>query len=239
MSDRGARTDVQASSLGLIAVSEDEPAGDDGSSHLISLHIALVKQQDREGMTLIWERYVAYLIRYVASQCKNKPRLGGMGAEDLSAETFESFWKAASSGKLADLRDRESLWRVLCTIAKRKVAHRVRDENRLKRGGGRVLLQSDAETGDGPYTGDFFDRFESPNPLPEDLAMAAEILESAHAALPDPLLRDVLDLWLEKEYSHPEIARTLGCSVTTVGRRVAEIRARLVALSERSNSNDD
>ena len=62
--------------------------------------------------------------------------------------------------------------------------------------------------------------------------IAAEILASAYASLPDPSLREVLELWLEEGYTQPEIARTLRCSVTTVGRRMAEIRARLGALSD-------
>jgi DNA-directed RNA polymerase specialized sigma24 family protein len=60
----------------------------------------------------------------------------------------------------------------------------------------------------------------------------------AYAALPDQTLREVLDLWLEQDYTHPEIAKALGCSVTTVGRRVAEIRACLGALSEAKDSDD-
>ena len=74
MSDFGARADERGSAAGMIAISGEKPSGDDGSSHLISLHIALVKKQDPEGMTLIWERYIACLLRYVASQCQKKPR---------------------------------------------------------------------------------------------------------------------------------------------------------------------
>ncbi len=236
MQHSGPGDDERRAPAGVI--SDVEPPKDDGRSHLISLHIELVKNQDREGMTLIWERYIAYLLRYVSKQCRKNPRLGGAGADDLTAETFESFWKAATSGKLAGIVDREGLLKVLCKIARRKVSRRARDESRLKRGGGRLLLQADAETGDISGAGDFFEQFESDDPLPEDLAMAAETLASVHAALPDPTLRDVLDLWLEKDYTQPEIAKALGCSVTTVGRRVAEIRARLSSLAERTDSDD-
>jgi DNA-directed RNA polymerase specialized sigma24 family protein len=149
-----------------ITISVEMPPQDDGRSHLVSLHIELVKNQNREAMTLIWERYIAYLLRFVSSQCKKNPRLACAGAEDLTAETFESFWRAAASGKLPGIVDREGLLKVLCKIAKRKVAHKARDENRLKRGGGRVVLQSDAEFGDSPMTGDFFEQFECADPLP-------------------------------------------------------------------------
>jgi RNA polymerase sigma factor (sigma-70 family) len=236
MTGTGQKDDARRSSLGVL--SETMPHEDDGRSHLISLHIALVKKQDPEAMTLIWERYIAYLLRFVSSQCKKIPRLTGAGAEDLTAKTFASFWRAAASGKLPGIVDREGLLKVLCKIAKRKVARRARDENRLKRGGGRVVLQSDAEPGNAPAAGDFLEDFESDDPLPEDLAIAAENLASAYAALPDPTLREVLDLWLEKDCTQPEIAKALKCSVTTVGRRVAEIRACLGALSEEAASDD-
>jgi RNA polymerase sigma factor (sigma-70 family) len=221
-----------------VMLSDEMPREDDGRSHLISLHIELVKKQDREAMTLIWERYIAYLLRFVSSQCKKNPRLRGAGADDLTAETFESFWKAATSGKLSGIVDREGLLKMLCKIAKRKVAHHARDESRLKRGSGRVLLHADADPGDSSASGDFFEQFESDDPLPEDLAIATETLASAYAALPDPKLREVLELWLQQEYTQPEIAKALGCSVTTVGRRVAEIRACLGALSEGTNSDE-
>jgi RNA polymerase sigma factor (sigma-70 family) len=190
-----------------------------------------VKRQDAEGMTLIWERYIAMLLRYVAGQCRTKPRLRA-GADDLAAEAFASFWKRASTGGFPDLADREGLWKVLRTIARRKVAHRARDENRIKRGGKTVFLQTDAATADGKGVGDLLERLECREPSPEDLAIASDILAAAHDALPDPSLRDVLDLLLQDGYTQPEIARALGCSVTTVGRRVAEIRARLSALGE-------
>ena len=90
-----------------------------------------------------------------------------------------------------------------------------------------ALVPTDASARDGDEVGELLERLESREPSPEDLAVAADVLAAAHAALPDPTLRDVLDLLLQDGYSQPEIARALGCSLTTVGRRVAEIRARL------------
>jgi RNA polymerase sigma factor (sigma-70 family) len=207
-------------------------SGDDRRSHLISLHIALVKGQDAEGMTLLWERYIAMLLRYVASQCRTMPRLGA-GAEDLAAEAFASFWKRASTGKFPGLVDREGLWKVLRTIARRKVARRARDENRIKRGGRAAFVPTDAATAFEDEDRAALEGLESREPSPADVAIVSEILAAAHDALPDPSLRDVLDLLLQEGYTQPEIARALGCSLTTVGRRVAEIRARLSALADK------
>ena len=107
----------------LTGASSEIESGDDRRSHLISLHIALVKQQNAEGMTLIWERYIGMLLRYVANQCRTRPQLGA-GPDDLAAETFASFWKKASSGGFPALVDRDGLWKLLRAIARRKVAHR-------------------------------------------------------------------------------------------------------------------
>ena len=115
------------------------------NSGLITRHIAMIRERkDPEAMRLIVERYLEYLVRYIARQC-DATALPGEGPEDLAQETLNSFWKRASAGGFPKLKDRDGLRKLLCTIAKRKVAHRVRDAGRLKRGGGDVLNATDAD----------------------------------------------------------------------------------------------
>ena len=206
------------------------------NSGLISRHIAMIRERkDPEAMKLIVERYLEYLVRYIARRC-DATALPGDGPEDLAQETLNSFWKRASAGQFPNLKDRDGLRRLLCKIAKRKVAHRVRDAGRLKRGGGGVLNATDADAWVSEDRDNVLDTLAGREPHPEARAIADETFAAARAAIGKPDLLRVFELWMA-DLTQPEIARSLNVSVTTVGRRMAEIWVRLRDLAGEPESD--
>lgn len=206
------------------------------NSGLITRHIAMIREgKDPEAMKLIVERYLEYLVRYIARRC-DATALPGDGPEDLAQETLNSFWKRASAGRFPKLKDRGGLRKLLRTIAKRKVAHRVRDARRLKRGGGDVLNATDADAWVSEDRDNVLDTLASREPLPEARAIADETLAAARAAIRKQDLLRVFELWMA-DLNQPEIARTLNVSKTTVGRRMAEIWVRLRDLAGEPESD--
>lgn len=219
---------------------EAQPIGSDaacraeGESHLVTLHLALVRQNDREALERLWDRYFPALVRYTA-RLAGASRLPDQSVEAIALDAFMSFWTSASNGGYGDLADRDEFWALLSKIARRKLAHRNRDAKRLKRGGGKVMNESDVPDGDAGSYENLLDRFEGKEPSPEDAAFARELLELLRAALPDASLRDAFEMKAQG-YSHDAIAQALQCSSTTVGRRMAEVRLRMAELA---NSDEE
>jgi RNA polymerase sigma factor (sigma-70 family) len=207
------------------------------NSGVITRHIDRIREQkDPEAMKLIMERYLEDLIRYIARRC-DATALPGEGPEDLAQETLNSFWKRASAGRFPKLKDRNGLRKLLCTIAKRKVAHRVRDAGRLKRGGDGVLNATDADAWVSEDRDNVLDTLASREPLPEVHAIADETVAAARAAIGNQKLLPVFDLWMA-DLTQSEIAGIMKVSVTTVGRRMAEIWGRLRDLADEAESDD-
>ena len=69
---------------------------------------------------------------------------GAADEEDVALSAFNSFCQGVAQGRIADLQDRDGLWRILVVITVRKALHLVQHEGRQKRGGGQVLETDDA-----------------------------------------------------------------------------------------------
>lgn len=142
--------------------------------------------------------------------------------EDIALSAINSFVRAAESGRLSSIQNRDELWRVLFTITSRKAsAFQVR-QLAEKRGDGLVRGDSvfeltASETNKGFHTvedpGD-------PHRFVDDLfGECRERIES----LPDDVLRTIAVRRMEG-YEVTEIAVELGLSVATIKRKLARIR---------------
>jgi DNA-directed RNA polymerase specialized sigma24 family protein len=161
----------------------------------------------------LWERYFRRLIGLARHRLRDAPRRAA-DEEDVALSAFDSFCRNAERGRFPDLLDRDSLWRLLVVLTARKAAHLVRDESRLKRGGGVDRAADQAET----------DRLLSREPDPAFAAQVAEQFRRLLAGLGDPQLEGVA-LWRMDGFGVDEIAARLDCAPRTVKRKLQLIRS--------------
>ena len=169
------------------------------------------------GVQQLWERYFPRLVGLARNRLRGAaPR--GADEEDVALSAFDSFCRNAEQGRFPDLLDRDSLWRLLVVITARKASHLVRDENRLKRGGGRarpLTLDANSETP--------LDLVLSREPSPEFAAEVAEECRRLLRLLGDAELERVA-LWKMEGYTTEEIASRLGYVPRSIKRKVQMIR---------------
>jgi DNA-directed RNA polymerase specialized sigma24 family protein len=158
----------------------------------------------------LWERYFQQLVELARGRLRGAPRRAA-DEEDVALSAFDSFFRGAARGRFPRLADRDDLWRLLVVITARKALHLVRDEGRLKRGGGLASKGEDVE------------QVVAPEPTPEFAAQVAEECERLLGLLGDGRLR-TLALWKMEGYTSEEIAERFDCAVRTVERQLQIIR---------------
>ena len=191
----------------------------DGS---VSRWIELLKDGDYAAAQPLWERYFDRLVGLARTKLAAGRRRAA-DEEDVSLAAFDSFCRGAAAGRFPRLADRDDLWRLLVTLTARKAFDQMRDERRLKRGGGAVLGQSAL---DAVRAGDVaaFERFVGSDPTPESAAMVAEEYRRLLAQLKTDELRTIA-IWKMEGYTNDEIAGRLDCATTTIERKLQRIRA--------------
>src|SRR5260370_40284598 len=97
--------------------------------------IAQLQEGDAAAAQPLWDRYFHHLVGLARKKLPGSTR-GAADEEDVALSAFHSFCRHAEAGRFPQLSDREGLWRLLVVITARKAAHLLRDEGRLKRGGG-------------------------------------------------------------------------------------------------------
>ena len=183
----------------------------------------LTPNGDSEAAQRLWDHYYTRLL-HLARQ-KLGPRNRRMSdEEDVVLSAFDSFYRAAAAGRFPRLDDREDLWKLLVAITARKAADHRKHQNRQKRGGGDVRGESAFDTDRAESTAGI-DGVVGDEPTPEFAAEVAEQYAWLLTQLGDETLRRIASLRLEN-YSLMEIAEALGCSLRTVKRRLAMIRAK-------------
>ena len=81
--------------------------------------------------------------------------------EDLATMALAALFRALETGKLPEIQDRESLWRVLVTITDNKILDHVKYQKRQRRGDGKVRGHSAFLDAQGEGYGD------PPDPTPQ------------------------------------------------------------------------
>lgn len=145
--------------------------------------------------------------------------------DDATASAFHSLFLGVRERRY-QFDDRTDFWRLLMTIAERKVAKRVRYETRSKRDVRRVVQNSVFAVTPALSAEDVSAGVESlagREPTPEFAAEIAETCESLLASLPDDKSRQIALLKLEN-HTAEEIAAKLGCTRRTVQRKLLVIR---------------
>src|SRR5260221_6155963 len=167
---------------------------------------------DRASVQKLWELYFRRLVGLARKKLGDLPRRAA-GEEDVALSAFDSFCRAAEQGRFPQLLDRDNLWRVLMVMTARKALHLVRDEHRLKRGGGNVGELDDAE----------LEQVVGREPTPDFAAQVAEECERLLSSLENKELETVALMKMDG-HSNDEIAAHLNCAPRSVGRKLQLIR---------------
>jgi DNA-directed RNA polymerase specialized sigma24 family protein len=187
----------------------------------VSRWIELLKAGDQDAAQPLWERYFHRLVGLARAKLPDGRRRAA-DEEDVALSAFNSFCQGIEAGRFPLLTDRDDLWRLLITLTARKAFDQVRDENRLKRGGGAVLGQS-AFNRAVEDAGSEFERFVSQEPTPESAALVAEECRRLLDCLHTDELRSIA-VWKMEGYTNAEIATKLDCAQSTVERKLQRIR---------------
>jgi DNA-directed RNA polymerase specialized sigma24 family protein len=184
--------------------------------------IGLLQAGDRAAAGPLWERYFRLLVHRARAALGAAPRRAA-DEEDVALSAFGTFCRGAEQGRFPRLDDRTDLWRLLLVLTARKAAHQVRDEVRLKRGGGQVRAEVDLAQGSADEA--VLAGVIGSEPTPQFAAEVADRCRRLLDRLGSDELRRVA-LWQMEGYTLEEIAARLDVSVRTVARKLVVIRER-------------
>ena len=177
-----------------------------------------LQRADAIAAQQLWQRYYPRLValaarRLPASMCR------AFDEEDVALSAIDSFCRGVTSGRFPDVTDRDSLWALLIVITKRKCRSQVRRQLAAKRGGGRTQGESAFENRGGEGIGGEIAR----EPTPDFAVLMSDEVSRLLELLSDDITRSLALLKLDGFTNH-EAAEQLGCSLTTVERRLRLIR---------------
>jgi DNA-directed RNA polymerase specialized sigma24 family protein len=173
---------------------------------------------DPAAVERLWQRYFPRLAGLARTKLPGAVRRVA-DEEDVASSALASFCRHAEQGRFPEVRDRDSLWRLLVVITSRKAAHQVRDQTCPRRGGGAVVSLPVAGSAEEDSV---LCEALSREPTPELAAQMEEEYQRLLGALPEELRR-VAVLKMEG-HSNDEIAGELGVADRTVKRRLESIR---------------
>jgi DNA-directed RNA polymerase specialized sigma24 family protein len=143
--------------------------------------------------------------------------------EDVGLSVFGSFCSRAARGQFPDLADRDGLWRLVARITARKAIKLLEHTGRLKRGGGRILCQSELDDEGNEKRGDRLSQVADLDPTPAFAVAMADECQRLLDGLGDETLRQIA-LGKVDGFTDEEIAEKLNCSRRTVLRKLDLIR---------------
>lgn len=157
----------------------------------------------------LFRRYYPKLVREVQRRTQ-AAFTRAADEEDIAVSAMMALFDGAARDQYARLEDRRNLWALLVTIAARMTAN-LANRKRLR---GDSAFRASPDKGEPP----------DPKALPADAgAIASEEVDRLLRQLDDDSQRFVALLKLD-HCTNPEIARVLGCSLSSVERRLTIIR---------------
>ena len=204
--------------------SRDVAARDERDTSPVTVWLRRLEAGDAQAAQPLYQHFCVRLQELARRRIPAKVR-SVYDHDDASASAFHSLFLGIREQRY-QLRDRTDIWRLLLTIAERKIAHRIRDELRDKRDMRRVVQESvflrlpKEQGGDVPAG---MDSLTGREPTPEFAAEVSDTCDALLAALPDDKSRQIALLKLERHTSD-EVAAKLGCSRRTVQRKLLVIR---------------
>lgn len=187
----------------------------------VSAWLDQLKAGEDSAAQPLWERYFARLVGLARKKLQGATRAAA-DEEDVALSAFKSFCRAVEAGRFPQLRDRDDLWRLLVTLTERKASNQVRDQRRLKRGGGKVLDEAawaGNQAGETSSPGDVPGR----EPEPDFAALVAEECQRLLSLLGDDVLRALAVSKMEG-WTNDEMAKRHALALRTVERKLGLIR---------------
>jgi DNA-directed RNA polymerase specialized sigma24 family protein len=188
------------------------------SSGSVTHWLSLLKAGESAAAQPLWDRYFLRLVGLARAKLRGARRQAA-DEEDVARSAFDSFCRAAEKGHFPRLDDRDDLVRILLMLTARKALRLRRDEERQKRGGGRVLgqadLSDDGEAALAEVMGD--------EPTPEFAAQVADEFRRLLAMLGDEQLQQMAIARMEGCTSE-ELSARFDCAPATVARKLKKIR---------------
>ena len=194
------------------------------SSGAVTDWVHRLEAGDHEGAQRLWGIYYRRLVGLARKKLRDMPRREA-DEEDIALSAFDSFCRGVEQGRFPCLENRDDLWHLLVVITVRKAADLLTSRRRQRRGGGKVRGESAfVGAADDPEEGRGIEQVVGTEPSPEFAVAVAEQCEILLRTLPKDQLRSIA-LWKMEGYTNQEIADLLGCSLATVERKLALIRA--------------
>jgi RNA polymerase sigma factor (sigma-70 family) len=184
--------------------------------------VAGLKQGDESAIYELWNRYSQRVVGVARKKLGPSPRRYA-DEEDVAISVFMSLYNGAAQGRFPHLDDRNDLWRILVMLTQQKSVDQLRQQVRLKRGGGLVKGDSAfAALGDSAATNGI-EQVVSTEPSAELLQSMDEEFQRLLRLLRNDSLRQVALLRLEGD-SNEDIADRLGVTQRAVERKFQLIR---------------
>ena len=167
--------------------------------------IAALRHGDEASAKELWNLYFQRLMNFARS------RMGAISTtvydeEDAAISTFRVLCENLKSGKYPDIADGDEFWRLMLTVAVRKISRRMEYESAAKRSGSTNL-----------------DRIDESLAIARDASSMAIEYQELLSKLNDPNLERVAILKLDG-YTNEEIATTINRTRRTVQRMLDLIR---------------
>lgn len=159
---------------------------------------------------ILWQHLHKGLLALAQKQLIEQPATA-FDEEDVVLSAFNALCDAIRTGRY-DIGDRNELWRMATVIVVNRAYNRVRDEKRLRRGGGRKRHPSSV-----------LESLTCPKPDASTVLMMQEECQAMLAKLATPDLEMVALLKVEG-HTDEQVAEKLGCSRRTIQRRLSIIR---------------
>ena len=188
----------------------------------ITQWIVDLKQGNEEAenaATHLWERYFKKMVE-AAERKVGRSNHGAADAEDVALSVFDSLCRGIAEGRFSRLKDRSDLWPLLLALTAQKSVDLLRWEGRQRRGGGKILRESEFTGADGTQV---LDSILSQIPTAEFQAIMEEQYARLLSELRDDTLRRIVE-WKLEGHTNACIAEFLDVSVHTVGRKLRLIR---------------
>ena len=191
----------------------------------ISLYLQQSQKIDGQTAEAVWREFFPRLMQLARKKLGSLPRRDA-DEEDIAQSAMISFFNGLEQNRFANLDGRDEIWRLLVTIAARKISAKRRKAFAQKRGGGNVRGESAFDglaNNEGDSSPDGIAQIMDENRMPESADAIAQACDELLAKLNDQKLRETALLRMEG-YTNSEIAARLNCSVSRVKQRIALIK---------------
>ena len=201
-----------------------DPTPPNTSDSPITLWLRSLQAGDPNSAEDLFQHFCSRLQSLISHQIPASVR-ATYDADDVAVSAFHSLFMGIREQRYR-FDNRMDFWRLLLTIAERKIAKRIRFETQEKRDIRRLLPNSvfkSPPSGPQQNAQGGVNSLPSCEPTPAFAAEVAEACENLLGALPDDSCRTIALLMLEN-YTAEDVAKKLGCTRRTVQRKLLVIR---------------